>query len=219
MGTTITTANVTTTLFNSPAIDSLSSAIGLMLFYVLVSICAIMSNITILVSIARHLVPQNTVNKFFASLAVSDLLMVVLSFLDCCAYLNGGWVFGEVTCKIQSHLLEISFSASTLTLVAVFCERYLLICCPHAVDRRRSHHCHSIRNVNYLIASVWILSFLVTSPLLHGYIVRAGIDYEDHTKELVCGNTGWLEEYRLVYYGTYSIVVYIVPLLLSHTGK
>jgi len=151
------TSSVSQDVYDKPSlVDSLGLVGGLVSFYVLVEVCAVVSNVTILIAIVRRLVPRNTVNMFFSSLAVSDIILVVLSLLDCCAYLNGGWEFGEVTCKIQSLFLEVCFSASTLTLVAVSCERYLLICQPH-MKRRRS---------------------------------------------------------RLIYYSTYSIVVYLLPLFL-----
>ena len=61
-----TTANTTTTLFNSPTLDSVGLVVGLVIFYVMVSTCAIVSNITILIAIGRRLVPRNTVNVFFS---------------------------------------------------------------------------------------------------------------------------------------------------------
>ena len=199
--------NNTTTTYEKPSLDSIGIVGGLVTFYVLVDTCAIASNITILIAIVRRLVPRNTVNVFFSSLAVSDILMVVLSLLDCFAYLNGSWEFGESICKIQSLFLEVSFSASTLTLVAVSCERYLLICQPHMKRR-------TLRNIYYLLAAVWIVSFMITSPLLHGYIVYEDIDDIAKTRELVCGNKGWSRKYLLIYYSTYSMVVYLLPLLL-----
>jgi len=204
---TTTSGNNETALYGKPSMDSVGLVIGLTIFYVLIAICAIASNITVLIAIARRLVPRNTVNVFFSSLAVSDLLMVVLSLLDCCAYLNGGWVFGKFTCKIQSLLLEVSFSASTLTLVAVSCERYLLICQPHMRQR-------SIKNIYHLLAFVWILSLGIASPLLDGYIVFEDIDKNDKTRQLVCTNKGWSTRYRIIYYSTYSMVVYVTPLLV-----
>ena len=196
-----------TTNYGKPSLDSIGIVGGLVTFYVLVATCALASNITILIVIVRRLVPRNTVNVFFSSLAVSDILMVALSLLDCSAYLNGSWELGESTCKIQSVLLEVSFSASTLTLVAVSCERYLLICQPHMKRR-------TLRNIYYLLAAVWIVSFMITSPLLHGYIVYEDIDDIAKTRELVCGNKGWSRRYRLIYYSTYSMVVYVIPLLM-----
>lgn len=199
--------NNTTLLYGKPVLHSLGIVAGLVIFYLLVALCALASNITILIAIIRRLVPHTTVNVFFSSLAVSDILMVALSLLDCSAYLNGGWMFGEIACKLQSVLLEVSFSASTLTLVAVSCERYMLICHPHM--RRRT-----LRHISQLVAAVWIISIIITSPLISGYIVYRDMDEIANTQELICGNRGWSPKYRLIYYSTYSMVVYVIPLLL-----
>lgn len=199
--------NSSSIFYDKPSLDSLGLVGGLVSFYVLVEVCAIVSNATILIAIIRRLVPRTTVNMFFSSLAVSDIIMVVLSLLDCCAYLNGGWEFGEITCKIQSLLLEVSFSASTLTLVAVSCERYLLICQPQMKRR-------TLRDIYHMLVIVWIIAFIITSPLLDGYIVYEDVDEDAKTRELICGNKGWSEKSRLIYYTTYSMVVYLIPLFL-----
>lgn len=193
--------------YNKPSLGSTGLVGVLVTFYIIVAICAIGSNATILIAIIRRLVPRNTVNVFFSSLAVSDLLMTFLSSLDCFAYLNGSWPFGQSICKIQSLLLEVSFAASTLTLVAVSCERYLLICHPR-IKRR------TVRTIYFVLAGVWTGSFIITSPLIHGYIVYEEINKQKKTRELVCANKGISAQYIMVYYLTYSIVTYVIPLII-----
>ena len=201
------TNNTTLPEYTKPSLDSIGLVAGLVIFYVVVAACAISSNVTILIAIVRRLVPRNTVNVFFSSLAASDLLMTVLSFLDCIAYLNGSWEFGEGICKIQSLFLEVCFTASTFTLVAVSCERYLLICKPRM--RRRT-----LRNIYLVLCGVWVAAFVITSPLLHGYIVYDDVDHEARTRESVCANKGLSAQHTLVYYSTYSTITYLIPLLI-----
>lgn len=204
----ISSSNNTTTLgYTKPLLDSIGLVAGLVIFYVVVAGCAISSNITILIAIVRRLVPRNTVNVFFSSLAASDLLMTVLSFLDCIAYLKGSWEFGEGVCKIQSLFLEVCFTASTFTLVAVSCERYLLICKPRM--RRRT-----LRNIYIVLCGVWVAAFVITSPLLHGYIVYDVVDHLKKTRESVCANKGLSPQHTLIYYSTYSTVTYLLPLII-----
>ena len=72
----------------------------------------------------------------------------------------------------------------------------------------------SIRNIYHLISSVWLLSIAIASPLLHGYVVSEEVDEDAHTRLVVCSNRGWSTKYRLIYYSTYSLVVYITPLMV-----
>jgi len=199
--------NTSTLQYTRPALGSTGLTIGLVIFYTLVAFTAITSNIFIVLAICRKLVPRNTVNIFLSSLAISDFFMVILSIFDCVAYLQSSWLTGLWTCKVQSFFIEVTFSASTLTLVAVSVERYLLICYPHMKKR-------TIKAIYSYVILVWVLSLCICSPLLDGYIVYSDIDTSLMTEELVCANKGWNNKYLLIYYYTFSAVTYILPLII-----
>jgi len=61
---------------------------------------------------------------------------------------------------------------------------------------------------------VWVASFVITSPLLHGYIVYEDINENAKTRELVCANKGLSAKHTLIYYSTYSAVTYLIPLII-----
>ncbi|XP_004206621.1 cholecystokinin receptor type A isoform X1 [Hydra vulgaris] len=189
---------------NSPKLTGLT--IGLVFFYSSVSFTAIVSNVLILTAVFRQVVPRNTVNIFLSSLAVSDLLMVLLSIFDCVAFIFESWVFSEGWCKMQSYLLELSFCASTFTLVAVSCERYLLLCFPHKKRRTK-------RTIYKMVLFVWFISLCVCSPLLDGYAVTKSLKKNGKT-ELSCTNARWSIKHQRIFYGLYSVVVYLLPLFI-----
>lgn len=207
-GTTSSTAN------NSSLLNEVNSAdngffeafIGLVFFYTFVAILALLSNTFILVTVIKRYVSRNTVNTFLCSLATSDLFMVVFSLMDFATFLNGTWIFGEVFCKVQSYILEISFTASTLTLVAVSVERYLLICHPYMKRR-------SINAIYKILCCVWLIAFILCSPLLHGYAVTT--HYKAGSKEtyLKCHNN-WGKKGELIFYGVYSVITYLFPFVV-----
>lgn len=181
--------------------DNMSIIGGLVFFYTFVAFLALQSNILIIIIIIQRYVKRSTVNTFLLSLAVSDLLMVVLSLLDFVSFLSeSGWLFGVELCKLQSFILEISFTASTLTLVAVSIERYLLICYPY-MERR------SIKVIYRILCLVWILSCLICTPLIDGYTVR---EYDGINK---CFFDNWSKKNELIFYAVYSFVTYLIPLL------
>ena len=185
--------------------DSIEAVIGLVFFYTFVAILALLSNIFILVTVIKRYVSRNTVNTFLCSLATSDLFMVVFSIMDFATFLKGTWIFGLWFCKIQSYILEISFTASTLTLVAVSVERYLLICHPYMKRR-------SIQSIYKVLGCVWMIAFVLCSPLLHGYSVTPNVN-EDNKPYLRCHNN-WGKKGELIFYGTYSVITYLLPFVV-----
>ena len=199
--------NKTLMQYGLPSRDSIALTIGLVSFYSAVFVTAFTSNTFILIAVFRRLVPRNTVNTFLASLAVSDFMMVLLSLFDCVAYLQRSWLSGEWTCKIQSYLLEVTFSASTLTLVAVSVERFFLICFPHMKKR-------SIKTIYCYVVTVWLFAGCICGALIDGYIVYRDIDHKEKSIELVCGNKGWSNRTQLMYYSIYSAFTYLLPLFL-----
>jgi len=187
--------------------DTTSLVFVLITFYILVALLAMASNIIILVTVIFRYVSRNTVNIFLCSLAASDLTMVILSMLDFATFLIGSWVFSEEVCKFQSYVLEISFTASTLTLVAVSVERYLLICRPYT--KRRSH-----RSIYKILIGVWVVAAIICAPLLHGYAVTSEINIKTGDVEKVCHNYNWGKKGELGFYAGYSVITYIFPLVV-----
>lgn len=180
---------------------------ALVFFYTFVALTGLISNVFILTAVIRRMVIRNTVNIFLASLAFSDFLMILLSLFDCFSFMDGGWNYGVALCKIQSYFVEVTFTASTLTLVAVSCERYLLICHPHMKRR-------TINSIYRILCGVWVLALLFCAPLLHGYIVYEDVDLATNTSENVCAARGWSFKHLRVFYGVYSGLTYLIPLLI-----
>lgn len=181
--------------------------LGLVVFFTVVTLTGLISNSFILITVFRRMVTRNTVNVFLSSLAFSDLIMILLSLLDGFAYMQGGWNYGEALCKIQSYFVEVMFTASTLTLVAVSCERYLLICHPHMKRR-------TINSIYRILCGVWVLALFLCTPLLHGYVVIQDEDLDTGAKKNVCGNLGWPYKHRRIFYSIYAFITYLIPLLI-----
>ena len=187
--------------------DAMNLVSVLIVLYILVALLAISSNIIILFSVIFRYVSRNTVNIFLCSLAASDLTMVLLSMLDFASFVIGSWVFGEGVCKFQSYMLEISFTASTLTLVAVSVERYLLICRPYTKRR-------STRSIYKILIGIWVLAAIICSPLLHGYAVTSETDKKTGNVEKICHNYNWGKKGEFGFYVAYSIITYLCPLVV-----
>ena len=61
---------------------------------------------------------------YISSLAAADLLFAILSTVDVSYFFLEDWPRGNGLCKIQGTLIEICYTASILTLVAISREKF-----------------------------------------------------------------------------------------------
>ena len=186
--------------------DRLSTGVlvGYLIFYGLVVGWAIIGNTFVIIAVCKYRYMQKKMNIFIANLALSDLLFALLSAFDCVAYLQDGWYSGNISCKIQSCLIEVGYTASILTLAVMSLERYLAIC-------RSQPSTGGKRTVAMLLISIWVFSFMFCSVLFYAYRVR---DFSKAIKRPLCVNDAWPNSSRLAFYVTHSVVVYLLPLIL-----
>lgn len=198
-------ANGTAALGNNTLVHVVQKSLGVtvafLTLYAVVVTCAIIGNVLVLLSVYRFPSMRTVVNLFLANLACSDLLFAVVSVFDTVAYMLGGWYAGEGSCKIQSYLIEVFYTCSILTLVAVSCERYLAICHPHLKSRSR-------KQTLIIIVITWVTSIGFCSVLLYAYRIR------EQDGAPVCENLQWTHSDRQVFYTIHSVVVYFVPLTI-----
>ena len=195
-------SNLSTT--NSTTADpegrSVVVTICFLLFYTIVVSMALIGNLLVMLTIYKNAHMRTVVNIFLANLACSDFLFAAISIFDPIAYMLSGWYAGEGTCKIQSYLIEVFYTCSILTLVAVSCERYLAICRPHLKSRTK-------KQTFIVIAIAWLTSVGFCSVLIYAYRIRY------NSKGVpVCENLQWSAKDRRVFYTIHSVVVYLVPL-------
>lgn len=138
--------------------------------------------------------------SYIASLASADLLFDLLSTLDLVYFISGDWPGGKFTCKIQGAIIESSYSASILTLVAISYER------KQAVSKPFHVHSQSENRRHYLPAVIWAVAFVSTTPLLFAYSVRG------QDGKMLCLNESLGDMGRQVYYGIQAILLFLVPL-------
>ena len=180
---------------------SLGITVAFLIFYIVVVTCALIGNSLVLLSVYRYPPMRTVVNLFLANLATSDLLFALISLFDTVAYMKGGWYAGVGSCKVQSYLIEVFYTCSILTLVAVSFERYLAICRPHLKSRSR-------KQTLVVIAITWATSFGFCSVLLYAYRIRM-VDSKP-----VCENLQWSYSDRRAFYTVHSVVVYLIPLTI-----
>lgn len=171
-------------------------------YYGVVFMCALFGNLLIILSVCKFTQMRNVVNVFLSNLALADLTFMLLSTFDSWTFLHGKWIFGDVACRIQGTLIEVSYTVSICTLTVVAFERYLAICYPLRPKRK-------LQRAVKTCALLWLFSLLFCACLFYGYHTTP-----DDNNSPQCRNDFWSKKIRLLFYAIHSIVVYLLPLLI-----
>uniref|UniRef100_G3NKI8 Neurotensin receptor 1 (high affinity) n=1 Tax=Gasterosteus aculeatus aculeatus TaxID=481459 RepID=G3NKI8_GASAC len=117
---------------------------------------------------------QSTVHYHLASLAVSDLLILVLSMpieLYNFIWIHYPWAFGDAACRGYYFLRDSCSYATALNIASLSVERYMAICHPFKAKSIMSRS-----RTKKLISAMWLASFALAVPMLFvmGQAVRKG---------------------------------------------
>ncbi|XP_075404878.1 D(2) dopamine receptor isoform X1 [Tenrec ecaudatus] len=125
----------------------------------------VFGNVLVCMAVSREKALQTTTNYLIVSLAVADLLVATL-VMPWVVYLEvvGEWKFSRIHCDIFVTLDVMMCTASILNLCAISIDRYTAVAMPMLYNTRYS----SKRRVTVMIATVWVLSFTISCPMLFG---------------------------------------------------
>ena len=183
--------------------------IAYVILYVLIFSLAFFGNImALLTCYKKYRSSQSILLCYISSLAAADLLFAILSTFDMAYFFNGDWPGGKVVCKIQGTFIEISYTASILTLVAISNERSRSVASTSLVRNQTI----SLRTV--FVKVLWIVAVIVCAPLFYGYTTQ------EEKGKLLCVNTNWGDYGRQVYYTLHALFIFICPLIFmlwAHT--
>ena len=171
-------------------------------YYSVVFFAACMGNVLALLTCYKTYRTTNSILLcYIASLATADLLFTLLSTFDLAYFFVGDWVGGNGVCKLQSFLIESSYTVSILNLVAISYERLKAVLSPVMVRARRRRH------GTFVPQLTWCASIVVCTPLLYAYSVE-----KDEDGNNLCVNTTWGDKGRQIYYGIQAVLLFLVPL-------
>uniref|UniRef100_A0A4W4H6Y1 D(3) dopamine receptor n=1 Tax=Electrophorus electricus TaxID=8005 RepID=A0A4W4H6Y1_ELEEL len=159
--------------FNTGINSSLASDLhkGLLNYYAmlysLLILAIVFGNVLVCLAVVRERSLQTTTNYLVVSLAVSDLLVasLVMPWAVYLEVVGGAWLFSRLYCNIFVTLDVMMCTASILNLCAISIDRYTAVVMPVLYNTTQS----SRKRVSVMIATVWILAFAVSCPLLFGF--------------------------------------------------
>lgn len=128
-------------------------------------ILTIVGNIMVILSVFTYKPLRIVQNFFIVSLAVADLTVAILVLpFNVAHMIIGRWTFGIHLCKMWLTSDVLCCTSSILHLCVIALDRYWAI-----TDPINYAHKRTVERVLLLIAGVWILSLVISSPPLIGW--------------------------------------------------
>lgn len=125
----------------------------------------IVGNVLVILSVFTYKPLRIVQNFFIVSLAVADLTVATLVMPLNVAYsVLGRWEFGSHVCKMWLTSDVLCCTASILNLCAIALDRFWAITDPINYAQKRT-----VKRVLLMIAGVWVVSLLISSPPLIGW--------------------------------------------------
>ncbi|KAL1023335.1 hypothetical protein UPYG_G00039390 [Umbra pygmaea] len=144
------------------------------LIYLLIFLVGAFGNMLTCIVIARNKVMRTPTNYYLFSLAMSDLLVLLLGMpLELYEmWKNYPFLLGKGGCYFKTFLLETVCLASILNVTALSVERYIAV-----VHPLRAKYVVTRAHAKRVIATIWGLSVLCAVPntSLHGIVTELGI--------------------------------------------
>ena len=140
-------------------------ALFLLLVLSFIILLTIVGNILVILSVFTYKPLRIVQNFFIVSLAVADLTVAVLVLpFNVVNMIVGRWEFGIHMCKMWLTSDVMCCTSSILNLCVIALDRYWAITDPINYAQKRT-----VERVLMLIAGVWILSLVISSPPLVGW--------------------------------------------------
>ncbi|GFY45128.1 pyrokinin-1 receptor [Trichonephila inaurata madagascariensis] len=169
-----------------PQRDPLSTVIPMTLVYSLILMTGVIGNICTCIVIARNRYMHTATNYYLFSLAISDLLLLILGLPQELYQLwyRYPYIFGEPFCILRGLTSEMSTNASILTITAFTVERYVAICHPFRAQTM-SHLPRAVKT----ILCIWLIAALCALPTALQFGIRYELDENGQRlwKTALCG--------------------------------
>uniref|UniRef100_A0A3Q2XMB0 Neurotensin receptor 1 n=1 Tax=Hippocampus comes TaxID=109280 RepID=A0A3Q2XMB0_HIPCM len=146
--------------------DIYSKVIVTIIYLLLFAVGSLGNSITLYTLLSKKSLQnlQSTVHYHLASLAVSDLLILVLSMpieLYNFIWFHHPWVFGDAVCRGYYYLRDSCSYATAFNIASLSVERYMAICHPFKAKSIMSRS-----RTKKLISGMWLASFALSTPML-----------------------------------------------------
>ncbi|XP_063866283.1 galanin receptor type 2-like isoform X2 [Scylla paramamosain] len=184
------------------------SFVPIVVTHALTFLLGVSGNSVIVFSMAKDKGTRNVTSWFLVSLAVADLLLLLLCVpLETVQYFLWAPHLTRPICKLSSYFELLSAVASVLNLTAVSLERYLVIVYP-----MRSRSFCTLSNCRRAIVLVWCISLVLSLPAGYAQDVYS-MTYFNATHNVTVYHCATGGEHDLVFAVYRLIIVFLLPAL------
>ncbi|XP_072543127.1 neuromedin-U receptor 1 [Salminus brasiliensis] len=179
--------------------------------YLLIFLVGVVGNTLTCIVIARHRVMRTPTNYYLFSLAMSDLLVLLLGLpLELYElWSNYPFLLGTGGCYFKTCLFEMVCLASVLNVTCLSAERYVAV-----VHPLRAKHVVTRTHAKRVILALWSASFICALPntSLHGVIMLPPRFGQTFPESAVCSlvRPAWI--YNLLVQVT-ALLFFLLPML------
>uniref|UniRef100_A0A1B0AGA2 G-protein coupled receptors family 1 profile domain-containing protein n=1 Tax=Glossina pallidipes TaxID=7398 RepID=A0A1B0AGA2_GLOPL len=182
--------------------------------FILIIIVGVLGNGTLIIIFFRHRSMRNVPNTYILSLAIADLLVIVVCVpLATTVYTYETWSFGRTLCQVTEFFKDVSIGVSVFTLTALSGERYCAV-----VNPLRKLQTKPLTVMTAVM--IWMLSILCATPPLIVSDLQV-YEIQPNLSIYVCSPFGSerenLEIYTRFMVVTKAIIYYLLPLLIIGT--
>ncbi|XP_029660825.1 neuropeptides capa receptor-like [Formica exsecta] len=188
--------------------------IPLTIAYLLIFVSGVFGNVATCTVIVRNASMQTATNYYLFSLAISDLILLVLGLPNELSifWQQYPWALGAGLCKIRAYVSEMSSYVSVLTIVAFSMERYLAICHP-----LRVYSMSGLKRPTRFILAAWSIAMVSAIP----FAIYTKVNFVEYPPEsgnysadsAICAML-LPDMPRFPLYELSSIVFFLIPMLI-----
>lgn len=153
----------------------------------------------------KHMVTPT--NCYLVSLAVADLLVLLVAGLPNISEVVSSWVYGYVGCLCITYLQYLGINISAWSITAFTVERYIAIC--HAI---KAQLLCTVARAKRIIFSLWIFTSLYC--LMWFFLVDTSQVMFSDGEQVSCGYRVSRSLYMPIYFLDFA-VFYVIPLGLA----
>ncbi|KAJ6220016.1 hypothetical protein RDWZM_005828 [Blomia tropicalis] len=193
-----------------PKRDPLPAVLVMSVVYLLIMLTGTIGNLCTCIVIARKRYMHTATNFYLFSLAVSDLLLLLLGLPQDMVLLwqKYPYIFGERFCILRGWTSELSTNASILTITMFTIERFVAICYP-----LRRANSPKLGRVVKVIALCWTIAAICATPIA----IQFGIVYVFDDQQFPYIGSEYCAVKRLLYPYIFEIATmafFVIPICI-----
>nr|QVK45671.1 G protein-coupled receptor [Proales similis] len=181
------------------------------IFYILIFFIGILGNSLVIYILSTEKEARNFTNYLLANLSFADLLVLITCLPPAIhdLYAKERWYLGKPLCFITYFSQNCMSLASILSILAITCERFYVICHPLQVKS-----VITFKSTLMVVALIWTVSIITNLPLIYLTDYSMGSFYDEPQLAYQCSANVGHGYWRIYFVFTSFIIYFLIGILL-----